>query len=172
MLPQVPGDQDIADFLSALEEASTAAPGGLYAAALPPAPEEGSGALAAGAAAAADGQPAEAAGGKVQAVCAAVRAALARRDKVRAIGGGCSVCPGLAAACRWRGTLLLAHPAPACHAPLPQAAYLRAVLTSHAKCGQLEAALLLVKAAKEAALAVGGGGCQPADLFCRGSWLG
>ena len=92
-LLQVPGDQDIADFLSALEDSSTAGLGGIYASALPLAAE----AQQAEAAAAVDGQPAAApavrAGSKVQAVCAAVRAALEQRDKVRRLltappGGG------------------------------------------------------------------------------------
>lgn len=43
--------------------------------------------------------------------------------------------------------------------PLPrlQARHLRAILTSLAKCGQLEAALALVQAAKEEELAVSSG---------------
>ena len=90
---QVPGDQDIADLLSALDEGSTAAPGGLYAAALP----GGGGAASSNSAAAADpalaglNAPGAAtaageqppAGGKVAAVCAAVRQALEQRGKVR-----------------------------------------------------------------------------------------
>lgn len=92
-LLQVPGDQDIADFLSALEDSSTAGLGGIYASALPVAAEE----QQAQAAAAVDGRPAAApavpAGSKVQAVCATVRAALEQRDKVRRLpiahpGGG------------------------------------------------------------------------------------
>lgn len=93
-LPQVPGDQDIADLLSALDEGSTAAPGGLYAAALPAAPASegaaGSQQAAAGHAAGEEQETVEGAAapagpsdGKVAAVCAAVRAALERRDKVR-----------------------------------------------------------------------------------------
>ena len=93
-LTQVPGDPDIADLLSALDEGSTAAPGGLYAAALPAAPgSEGAAGSEQAAARHAAGEEKEtvegavpAAGpsdGKVAAVCAAVRAALERRDKVR-----------------------------------------------------------------------------------------
>lgn len=93
-LTQVPGDQDIADLLSALDEGSTAAPGGLYAAALPAAPaseeaassEQPASGSAAGEEREAVNGSAAATGpndGKVAAVCAAVRAALKRRDKVR-----------------------------------------------------------------------------------------
>lgn len=89
---QVPRDQDIADLLSALDEGSTAAPGGLYAAALPAAPAiggaAGSGQGLQGPAVGDEPEAAAAAGAgesgsKVDAVCAAVRAALQRRDKVR-----------------------------------------------------------------------------------------
>ncbi|KAL4852847.1 Elongator complex protein 1 [Chlorella vulgaris] len=117
---QVPSDQDLADLLSALSEADTAAPGGLYAAALPPAPTPPPPAAAAEAEPAgapsppqADAGSAAQGAGKVAAVCRAVRAALERRDQVR---------------------------------------YLRAILTSHAKCGELEAALSLIKRSKEAEL--------------------
>jgi hypothetical protein len=46
---------------------------------------------------------------------------------------------------------------PPTHTPppqLPQVRYLRAILTSHAKCGELEAALSLIKRSKEAELQV------------------
>ena len=102
----MPGDQDIADLLSALDEASTAAPGGLYAAALPAggaassiisssaadadAAVAGLDAPGAGAAVAAGEQPA--AGGKVAAVCTAVRLALEQRDKVHWSVGGSLLC--------------------------------------------------------------------------------
>ena len=102
---QVPGDQDIADLLSALDEASTAAPGGLYAAALPAGGAASSsssdaagadaslaGLDASGAAVAAAAGEQPAAGGKVAAVCAAVRQALEHRDKVRCICG-CTLAP-------------------------------------------------------------------------------
>lgn len=102
---QVPGDQDIADLLSALEEGSTAAAGGLYAAALPPSPaDEGhqqpplpgeqhqAEPLAAAPTPAAGtqggdqgpagGEQTGAEAGKVQAVCAAVRQALQSIDPV------------------------------------------------------------------------------------------
>ncbi len=107
--PQVSGDQDIADLLSALAEGSTTAAGGLYAAALPPSPadnraqqqseeqQEDEG-LAAGPLPAAGSQggeqgPAgsEQAGGesgKVRAVCSAVRRALQSRDPVRRAAAG------------------------------------------------------------------------------------
>ena len=93
--PQVAGDQDIADLLSALDEGSTAAPGGLYAAALPAAPADeaagGSGLATGVPAAESEGEAAAAAAadrassGKVAAVCAAVRGALERRDRVRTL---------------------------------------------------------------------------------------
>ena len=46
-------------------------------------------------------------------------------------------------------------PAISLSCPCPQARYLRAILTSLAKCGQLEAALSLVQEAKEEELQVG-----------------
>ena len=77
---QVPADADVADLLAALSEGSTAAPGGLYAAALPRSlahepPVTLSAAAPPPAAAAAAGQAGEG-GGKVEAVCRAVRQAL------------------------------------------------------------------------------------------------
>ena len=47
------------------------------------------------------------------------------------------------------------------------ARYLRAILTSYAKCGQLEAALRLVKEAKEEALAVSGRSWRDGAAACR-----
>ncbi|KAL4420046.1 hypothetical protein ABPG77_007485 [Micractinium sp. CCAP 211/92] len=135
---QVSGDPDIADLLSALEEGSTTAAGGLYAAALLPSPADnraqqpqqpeaqqtGEG-LAAELLPAAGSQGGEQGpagskqtggeSGKVRAVCSAVRRALQSRDPAR---------------------------------------YLRAILTSHAKSGDLEGALAAVKEAKEEALQV------------------
>lgn len=58
------------------------------------------------------------------------------------------------------------HPTLPHPAHLPQARYLRAILTSHAKCGQLEAALALVKAAKEEQLAVRPGWGASTGFVC------
>ncbi len=106
---QVPGDQDIADLLSALGPSSTAAPGGLYAAALPPHDTDSSrdcegagGALPSVLGAAAEDhhqqQQEEEAGqgpaGKVQAVCSTVRTALEQRNSV-----SCCWQPGVASSC-------------------------------------------------------------------------
>eukprot|EP00887_Chlorella_sp_A99_P002271 scaffold10.g2271.t1 len=113
----VPGDQDIADLLSALTDGpSTIAPGGVYAAALPASSRGGDGvsdAVATGAPGTGEGEGPPPTEGKVAAVCAAVREAL--------MEGG-------------------------------QPTRLRAVLTSHAKCGDLEGALALIKQRKEAEL--------------------
>ena len=76
---QVPGDQELADLLSALEEGSTAATGGLYAAALPQADSGAPADLG-------EQQGAAPGGGKVRAVCEAVRAAVQARDPVSALG--------------------------------------------------------------------------------------
>lgn len=96
---QVPSDQDLADLLSALSEADTAAPGGLYAAALPPAPAPSPPAAEAEAEPAVAPSPPQAdAGsaaqgvGKVAAVCRAVRAALKRRYQVGAQLRGRGAC--------------------------------------------------------------------------------
>lgn len=194
---QVAGDQDLADFLSALDEGSTAAPGGVYASALPPAAapasqgEPQAAEAAADAAeptetAAGDAQPPAAAGAagaggsKVEAVCAAFRGAMKRRDEVRCGGGVASHSSrggggGLRSLLAPVGSTLISlatHTVhPPTYPPACQAAYLRAILTSHAKCGQLEAALAAVKTRKEAELQarlmgeVRGGGAGAAFWF-------
>lgn len=183
---QVPSDQDIADLLSALNDASTAAPGGLYAAALPAedavpqqAQHEQQHKQAGGPEG--DAQPAArtqqtgaaegSSAGKVRAVCATMRTALEQLDPVGGgwvggaagwwldarpfgqaggwAGGQVSEPPH-----KYLGLLLHAHPTHSIPSLL-QARYLRAILTSHAKCGDLEAALAAVKQAKEEALQVG-----------------
>jgi hypothetical protein len=87
MLPQVAADQDLADLLSTLRDHSTAGPGGLYAAALPPQPpllpNDGGAGPAEGEAAAEGQATGEGGAGKVAAVCATVRAALQQKDEVR-----------------------------------------------------------------------------------------
>jgi elongator complex protein 1 len=159
---EVGSDLALAELLAALTPGSTAAEGGIYAGALPSGPAHThthSGAAGAGGAPAdghsevlawrAGGAPAAAAPAAAAPAAAEAAAAKAAAAEAAAAQGKVeAVCAAVRAA------------AEALEAEDPSAGrrWFRARLTSLSRCGDLEGALRLVQAAKEADLAAGGGG--------------